>query len=275
MCIICAVVWLFVCGWCLNVNLSRLILLLTTPCIPQSALLKYKMEHDEEVKNLNIKGVYQLQGGIDKYFKEFPDGGHWVGKNYTFDKRFAHTPTEAAQATLGKCESCQKPWDKFRGKRRCPTCGVPSLICRDCLDQNVTVQCDLCVEQKVTSKKDLRRKEEEELKRYEQRQSEKGLLNIQKPSNPNNITRLYIKNMCRKSTTDEILLEFLPNITHLVWNVKQGHFLGQAWVEMDSPASAADAVSKSGSVLLGRKIYIDYQPPNPKDVWPPPRSAVV
>lgn len=38
------------------------------------------MEKDPAVQALNIKGVYQLQGGIDKYFKEFPDGGYWKGK---------------------------------------------------------------------------------------------------------------------------------------------------------------------------------------------------
>jgi hypothetical protein len=43
-------------------------------CERASALLKYKMETDPEIKALNIQGVYQLQGGIDKYFKEFPDG---------------------------------------------------------------------------------------------------------------------------------------------------------------------------------------------------------
>lgn len=51
-------------------------------CERASALLKYKMETDPEIKALGIKGVYQLQGGIDKYFKEFPDGGYWQGKNY-------------------------------------------------------------------------------------------------------------------------------------------------------------------------------------------------
>ena len=50
------------------------------------------METDPEIKALGIKGVYQLQGGIDKYFKEFPDGGYWKGKNYVFDKRFSHAP---------------------------------------------------------------------------------------------------------------------------------------------------------------------------------------
>lgn len=41
-------------------------------CERASALLKYKMENDPEIKDLGIQGVYQLQGGIDKYFKEFP-----------------------------------------------------------------------------------------------------------------------------------------------------------------------------------------------------------
>jgi predicted sulfurtransferase len=120
---------------------------------------------------LGIKGVPK-RGGIDKYFKEFPDGGYWKGKNYTFDKRNAHAPPalEAAQSSgndtqdesqpppqgaMGKCASCSKAWDEYRGKQRCPTCGVPSLICRDCwqADQDGkhkldrSVRCELCVEQ--------------------------------------------------------------------------------------------------------------------------------
>ena len=30
--------------------------------------------------------TYQ-QGGIERYLKTFPDGGHWRGKNFVFDKR--------------------------------------------------------------------------------------------------------------------------------------------------------------------------------------------
>lgn len=48
-------------------------------CERASALLRYKMETDPKIAELGIKGVYQLQGGIDKYFKEFPDGGFWKG----------------------------------------------------------------------------------------------------------------------------------------------------------------------------------------------------
>merc|ERR1719491_2892798 len=66
-------------------------------------------------------------------------------------------------AIMGKCESCFKPWDMYRGKRRCPTCGVPSLICKDCFANDKEagkggkksklkgrdVRCELCVEQNI------------------------------------------------------------------------------------------------------------------------------
>ena len=56
-------------------------------CERASALLRHKIETEDDVSNLGIKGVYQLQGGIDKYFKHFPDGGNWAGKNYVFDSK--------------------------------------------------------------------------------------------------------------------------------------------------------------------------------------------
>ena len=62
------------------------------------------METEEDTKKLGIKGVYQLQGGIDKYFKHYPEGGLWKGKNYVFDKRFAHAPpaVDAVGQTIKK-----------------------------------------------------------------------------------------------------------------------------------------------------------------------------
>ncbi len=55
-------------------------------CERASALLKTKIETEKDTKALGIKGVYQLQGGIDKYFRDFPEGGWWQGKNYVFGK---------------------------------------------------------------------------------------------------------------------------------------------------------------------------------------------
>lgn len=267
-------------------------------CERATALLKYKMEKDPKIKGLNIQGVYHLQGGIDKYFKEYPDGGYWKGKNYVFDKRFAHAPPtkDPANATetetpMGKCEACGKAWDMYRGKRRCPTCGVPSLICRDCwkahqdgtrvLDRSI--RCDLCVEENVRSKQQLREKHERDIQEYEACLRDRGLLcpseNVETllaAPNPQKITRVFLKNMCRKSMTEDILLSFLPSITHVVWrnDRKSGRFLGQAWAELESPDAAGRAVAKSGEIVCGRPIYINYDAPDVKDAWPPPNSTV-
>lgn len=261
-----------------------------------------------------------ILGGIDKYFKEFPDGGYWKGKNYVFDKRFAHAPPAAAATStaadtstatdddgastgkrsssspvkrapevMGKCECCSKPWDMFRGKRRCPTCGVPSLICKECWENEDSgkireVRCDLCVEQNIFSKRDFRAKEQQEIEEYESRLLDRGLLRPSKvdigeapaPPNPDGITRLYLRNMCKKNMTEDVLMDHIHGITHIVWKLdhRSQAFLGAGWVEMENPEVAARAVAKSGQIVLHRPLYIEYQPPDGKDKWPPPSSAV-
>lgn len=120
-----------------------------------------------------LKGVYQLQGGIEKYMQEFGEegGGFWKGKNFVFDKREAFDVSnkqgvggvvEAAKitkkskkakkdkgsessggsgednpSTLGRCVACDAPWDRYIGKKKCKTCEVPVLICEPCLTKGV------------------------------------------------------------------------------------------------------------------------------------------
>jgi predicted sulfurtransferase len=274
-------------------------------CERASALLKYKMDKDPEIKDLGIQGVFQLQGGIDKYFKEFPQGGFWSGKNYTFDKRFAHAPPkidgemtsadkEANEEMKGSCEACGIAWDKYRGKRRCPTCGVPSLICKDCflkdksgqqkLDRSV--RCVLCVEENIRSKAQLREREEKDMQEYESNLKRKGLLSIDEldhkssepkvAPNPDGVTRLFLKNMCRKSMNEDVLIQTLPGVTHIVWRTdrKTESFSGQGWIEMATAEDAAVAMGMNGSMVLGRPLYMSYQPADGKDMWPPRNSAV-
>jgi len=371
------------------------------------------METEEDVKALGIKGVYQLQGGIDKYFRDFPDGGYWKGKNYVFDKRFAHappliegleraqklketfmmestnvassstgtfkrgeeedddkpnleeeesiqppekkkrkkdkdtkattihnmptsnvcqdsaveskvvilTPQEDADAfniiptVMGKCESCHKPWERYRGKRRCPTCGVPSLICKECYDADVegirllgpSIRCDLCVAENITSKKQLTQRMDQEQEQYE-RKIKKSRGGISVPDSTrrdssvhatkrdyassrkgsgelhNNTltheksTRLNIKNMCVKRMDQETLIQYVPNITHIQWNTdrKTGQWFGSAFVEMKSLEDAAYAVNEvNGLQIFGRPIRITYSPADPKDKWPLPNTCIV
>ena len=54
-----------------------------------------------------------------------------------------------------RCCGCNTPWDKYRGKKRCHACGVPLLICPQCIQQQVdkTAQCTLCQEDQQLGKK--------------------------------------------------------------------------------------------------------------------------
>ena len=100
-----------------------------------------------------VKGVYQLQGGIEKYLQEFPDGGFWAGKNKVFDKREAFgvgdpkgtggvIKTEGKKKgkknkvavhdpeVLGECCVCSGQWERYVGKKKCgPKPSLPCLMC--------------------------------------------------------------------------------------------------------------------------------------------------
>lgn len=94
--------------------------------------------------------IYQMQGGIHRYLEEFEeDGGYWVGKNYTFDKRFGHGAKKSS--VVGKCMSCKNPWERYHGNHRCPACRVPLLICQECQSagKQFTTVCHLCQEEGV------------------------------------------------------------------------------------------------------------------------------
>jgi predicted sulfurtransferase len=120
----------------------------------------------------SVKGIYQLQGGVERYLKQFPDGGHWRGKNFVFDKREAvgaENPDgdggvirkEAAKKKVvsvdtaeAKCCICDKDWHRYIGKKKCKMCGVPVLMCDGCMTrskrEDLLARCPLCVEENIT-----------------------------------------------------------------------------------------------------------------------------
>lgn len=123
-----------------------------------------------------VDGVYQLQGGIERYLKAFPDGGFWRGKNFVFDKREAVSAEDkdgdggVVKKKKGKkdkkkdddlpakCCVCEKKWDRYVGKKKCFTCGVPVLMCSVCMSKKpdktkgmeLKVRCPLCIEENIT-----------------------------------------------------------------------------------------------------------------------------
>jgi predicted sulfurtransferase len=147
-------------------------------CERASAYLKSQMGND-------VEGVYQLQGGVERYLKTFKDGGFWRGKNFVFDKREAvsvdnphgdggvirkqdmkkqkkqqkQKNNESNSNNLpAKCCVCGDAWDRYIGKKKCSTCGVPVLMCVKCMSlkldktpgKELMVRCPLCVEENIT-----------------------------------------------------------------------------------------------------------------------------
>jgi predicted sulfurtransferase len=147
-------------------------------CERASAYLKSKMGDQ-------VEGVYQLKGGIERYLKTFKDGGFWRGKNFVFDKREAvgienpegdggvirkqtkkQKNVKQSQVTNdddnmklpAKCCVCGQSWDRYVGKKKCSTCGVPVLMCDKCMSlkpdktpgMELKVRCPLCVEESIT-----------------------------------------------------------------------------------------------------------------------------
>ena len=123
-------------------------------------------------------GVYELQGGIERYVKTFPDGGYWNGKNYLFDRRMEQVPAninrnttvanaanaanaatdavESAKATStyiqntntntnsntnSKCCLCRSSHSLYRGQYSCSKslCGVPVIVCNSNIHKCVSI----------------------------------------------------------------------------------------------------------------------------------------
>ena len=67
------------------------------------------------MKSKGVSDVAQLSGGIHRYLEEFPEGGHFKGKNFVFDQRVAVSSTNPT--IVGRCLGCEEPFDEISGSR--------------------------------------------------------------------------------------------------------------------------------------------------------------
>ena len=109
-------------------------------CERASALLDSMSEASASLKP---KQIVMVRGGIERYMRTFPEGGHWKGKNFLFDKRFEQLPELKPADTVERdCESvccrCKKPCAEYRGQHTClrrtggMPCKVPVIVCPSC-----------------------------------------------------------------------------------------------------------------------------------------------
>mmetsp|Transcript_41345 Transcript_41345/g.53358 ORF Transcript_41345/g.53358 Transcript_41345/m.53358 type:complete len:403 (-) Transcript_41345:38-1246(-) len=78
-----------------------------------------------------LTDINQLEGGIHRYLEAYKeDGGHWVGKNYTFDRRFCHGADNAE--VISSCVVCEEPWERYQAQMKCVKCKMEVLVCKTC-----------------------------------------------------------------------------------------------------------------------------------------------
>ncbi|KAK3272331.1 hypothetical protein CYMTET_19370, partial [Cymbomonas tetramitiformis] len=112
-------------------------------CEKASAYLRERLA--QEPGAVSEPQVSHLRGGIHKYLEAYPDGGHFKGKNFVFDRRgaVAAAESEGAEdseeaaagrkaAVVGACFSCSAAFDRLPGDAVCTVCREPVLVCDAC-----------------------------------------------------------------------------------------------------------------------------------------------
>jgi predicted sulfurtransferase len=229
--------------------------------------------------SLQPKGVYHMQGGIERYLKTFPDGGLWQGANYLFDRRMEQLPgnqnTPSADITA-TCVVCRRPHAHYRGKFKCAQglCGVPVIVCDDCkltaAEKPKQLTCDLCREghkapQLMPDLAGMKRK-------AERRADSSSMSSKRVPGEAAMTTcddRLFLSRL-PLTTTRTKLSEALGAVRVVHWLTDQhtGAFYGSAICQMES-ADDAQRASKKVVVIDKKKVRLTYCQRKETDVWPP------
>jgi UPF0176 protein len=91
----------------------------------------------QEMKSQGYEKVYQLQGGILNYLKDFPDRD-FEGECFVFDHRVALNQELKASSRYKLCPHCGNP-----GKEeiKCENCAKSAVICKGCSDITYRLTC--------------------------------------------------------------------------------------------------------------------------------------
>jgi UPF0176 protein len=90
-----------------------------------------------EMEKNGYENVYQLQGGILAYLRQFPEG-KFKGECFVFDRRVAVDEHLRPSAKYSLCPHCGHPGDV---QVQCLRCSKPGLICTACAAHR---ECNTC-----------------------------------------------------------------------------------------------------------------------------------
>lgn len=94
------------------------------------------------MKNRGFNDVYQLDGGIVTYGKDYGKKGLWEGTCYVFDGRIL-SAFSVDRNVIGMCRACGDATEHYSHCSNEP-CGTQMLICETCDAKNETHLCDVC-----------------------------------------------------------------------------------------------------------------------------------
>jgi UPF0176 protein len=86
-----------------------------------------------EAERLGYTNSYQLDGGILKYFEEYPDGGTFDGECFVFDNRVAVDSKLTPTKKYKLCPLCGEPGNEII---ECGNCHRKGILCENCLPKN-------------------------------------------------------------------------------------------------------------------------------------------
>lgn len=89
------------------------------------------------MKRAGFENVFQLEGGILSYLKQFPDG-KFNGECFVFDHRVAVDQRLRPSTTYKLCPSCGDPGAVARN---CEHCDAVFTMCRDCIRKSASITC--------------------------------------------------------------------------------------------------------------------------------------
>lgn len=243
--------------------------------------------------DLNVKGVYHMRGGIERYVKTFPDGGFWKGKNYLFDRRMEQIPGTKDEQKVekevdSKCCLCRQKWTAYRGKFKCSQslCGVPVIVCSACdaraLKHPEKLTCELCKEgyKAPGSAPDLvalKRKAESLVEQTGEGSSKKAKLDL-KASNKNAAThldRLFLSRLPLTITKTKLCNALrcakTLKLVHWLGDKNSGAFYGSCILELHSPEATKQIMAQSAGIKIDKKkIKIAFASiKDGEEEWPP------
>ena len=251
-------------------------------CERATALLNQMSAADPD--QCKPQAVYELRGGIERYVKTFPSGGHWKGKNYLFDRRAEQHPGKKSEdrvedETDAKCCLCRRKWTVYRGKFKCckGLCGVPVIVCDTCrpraTEEAQSLTCELCkigyrAPKAAPDLVGLKRKAESQLQSSGS-DSDDELSKSQKVEHIAE-NRLFVGRL-PLTVTKTKLREVLGGeikLVHWLTDRNSGAFYGSCFVELASADITRAAVSRTIKVDK-KRVKVSRARAKEGESWPP------